>query len=102
MTVKAGDAAMLGKSMSRMMWRVSVEKLVTDSLKRRTRLVPNNYIGKYRCKEKGVIDGSNRIILISPFGQCRFPFGRLQQHRLGHSNCSKLLLDKQSHPERCV
>ncbi len=46
MAVEVGNAAMLGNWMLQMMWRVSVEKPVTDSLERQTMQVPNNYIGK--------------------------------------------------------
>ncbi len=46
LAVEVSDAAMLGNWMLLMMWRVSVEKPVMDSLKRRTRQVPSNNIGK--------------------------------------------------------
>jgi hypothetical protein len=46
MAVEVGNAAMLGNWMSRMLWRVSVGKPVTGSLKRQTRQEPSNYIGK--------------------------------------------------------
>jgi hypothetical protein len=39
MAVEVGNAAMLGNWMLRMTWRVSVEKPVTDSLKRWMRQV---------------------------------------------------------------
>ncbi len=44
--MEVGDAAMLRDLMTWMMWRVSVGKLVTSSLKRRTRQELSNYIEK--------------------------------------------------------
>jgi hypothetical protein len=46
MAVEVGNAAMLGNLMLWMMWRVSVGKPVSDSLKSQTRQVPGNFIGK--------------------------------------------------------
>jgi hypothetical protein len=46
MAIEAGDSAMLGEWMSRMVGRVSVGKPVMGSLERRTRQELSNYIGK--------------------------------------------------------